>query len=277
MSEVYLTRQFDFSASHRYWREQWSPEQNRKVFGATVNDHGHNYLLEVTVAGTVDEATGMVMNMTDLKGIVSEVLEQFDHKNLNKDLPYFREDIPTSENVAKVLWGLLRPHVKGARLVKLRLAEDEDMWVEYTGKGNPGTSLSRRYKFSAAHLLYSPALTPEQNRHLYGKCSNPQGHGHNYELIVTVGGPVDPTTGMCMDLEELDRVVRQQVISRYDHKNLNQDVEEFHSAVPTGENIVRAVWRRLSQALPAGCLKKLRLVETKNNYFEYSEGGAEGS
>ena len=275
-SEVYLTRLFEFSASHRYTRPEWSPEENRRAFGATVSEHGHNYLLEVTVTGPVEENTGMVMNVTDLKAVVSEVLEQFDHKNLNEDTPYFRDRIPTSENLAEVLWDLLTQRLVAARLVRIRLAEDEDLSVEYTGDlpranpGNLGASLSRRYKFAAAHKLYSPKLSPEQNHRVYGKCANPNGHGHNYELLVTVAGPVDEGTGMCINLSDLDRVVQEQILSHYDHKHLNLDVEDFRNAVPTGEIIVKAAWARLAPALPPGMLKKLKLAETKNNYFEYA-------
>ena len=111
----------------------------------------------------------------------------------------------------------------------------------------PKVFLTRRYKFSAAHRLHSETLSEEENRRVYGKCNNPAGHGHNYCLEVTVTGPVDPETGMCSDVEELDRVVKESVIEKLDHKHLNFEVEEFDGRVPTGENIVQVVWEILSK------------------------------
>ncbi|MCH7760028.1 6-carboxytetrahydropterin synthase [candidate division TA06 bacterium] len=131
----------------------------------------------------------------------------------------------------------------------------------------PKVFLTRRYKFSAAHRLHSETLSEEENRRVYGKCNNPAGHGHNYCLEVTVTGPVDPETGMCSDVEELDRVVKESVIEKLDHKHLNFEVEEFDGRVPTGENIVQVVWEILSKSLPH--LYQLRLQETRDNFFEY--------
>ena len=135
--------------------------------------------------------------------------------------------------------------------------------------------LTRRYKFSAAHRLHSEKLSLEENRKIYGKCNNPEGHGHNYLLEVTVTGPVDPKTGMCSDIEELDRKVQESVIEKFDHKHLNFEVPEFDGRVPTGENIVQVIWEILSngsigtkgRSYPR--LIRLRLQETRDNFFEY--------
>ncbi len=136
-----LTKTFEFSASHRYYRDEWPEEENRRVFGACAypNGHGHNYLLEVTVQGPVDPVTGMVINLVDLKTVVEDVLAEFDHKHLNKDMDYFRDRIPTTENLATTLWerieGRLPPP---ARLAGIRLHEDEDLFVEYAGPARDG-------------------------------------------------------------------------------------------------------------------------------------------
>ena len=143
MPEVTISRRFDFSSSHRYYREEWSEEENTRVFGlcALPNGHGHNYTLEVAVSGEPDPTTGMVINLVDLKGAVEEVLERFDHKHLNLDTPYFSERIPTTENLATVLWDEVaaalaaRPGVPGAwRLARIRLHETDDLYVEYFGE-----------------------------------------------------------------------------------------------------------------------------------------------
>lgn len=136
MPEASLTRTFEFSASHRYYRPEWSEEENLRVFGACAhpNGHGHNYLLEVTVRGPIDPVTGMVINLVDLKAVVEGVLEEFDHRHLNLDVAHFRDRLPTSENLATTLWDLIAQRLPPeARLAALRLHEDEDLYVDYFG------------------------------------------------------------------------------------------------------------------------------------------------
>ena len=125
----------------------------------------------------------------------------------------------------------------------------------------------RRYMLSASHRLHSEALSAEENRAAYGKCNNPHGHGHNYGLEVLVGGPVDPQTGMVVDLAALDEAVRARVIDRFDHMNLNLE-PYFKNRIPTTENLCRAVYDLLKGALPAGQLESVRVEETENNFFE---------
>ena len=127
--------------------------------------------------------------------------------------------------------------------------------------------LSRRYGLSASHRLYSEAYTDEQNRAVYGKCANPHGHGHNYVVEVLVGGAVDPETGMVVNLAALDEVMRNRVMDRFDHTNLNLD-PLFANRVPTTENLCRAVFGLLQGAIPAGELEYVRVEETENNFFE---------
>ena len=136
MPEVTISRRFDFSASHRYYREEWSEEENTRVFGlcALPNGHGHNYTLEVAVAGAPDPVTGMVVNLVDLEDAVAGVVRLFDHKHLNLDTPYFTERIPTTENLAVVLWGLIAQRLAGARLSRIRLFETDDLFVDYCGE-----------------------------------------------------------------------------------------------------------------------------------------------
>lgn len=128
--------------------------------------------------------------------------------------------------------------------------------------------LTRRYRFSASHRLDTPVLTVEENRCLYGKCNNPYGHGHDYVLDVTVEGPLD-TSGRVADRSALDALVARQVIDRLDHKNLNADVPDLASAVPTTENLASAIRQILvkSWTLPAR-LKRIRISETDRNIFE---------
>jgi 6-pyruvoyltetrahydropterin/6-carboxytetrahydropterin synthase len=130
-------------------------------------------------------------------------------------------------------------------------------------------SLTRRYRFAASHRLYSPAFTEVENHRLYGKCGNPYGHGHNYILEVTVSGPIDPETGMVANLGELDPFVEREIIEPFDHKYLNEQVDEFRASVPTSENVCREIYRRL-KAFHAARLEKVRIEETSNNSFEFT-------
>jgi len=143
MANVTISRRFDFSSSHRYYRADWTEAENARVFGlcALPNGHGHNYTLEVAVAGDPDPDTGLVINLVDLKSAVGGVLVRFDHKHLNLDTPYFTDRIPTTENLATVLWELiveslasLPAFLAGWRLTRIRLYETEDLFVEYYGE-----------------------------------------------------------------------------------------------------------------------------------------------
>jgi len=130
----------------------------------------------------------------------------------------------------------------------------------------------RRYMLSASHRLHSDALSAEENRAAYGKCDNPHGHGHNYVVEVLVGGPVDLETGMVVNLAALDEVVRKRVTECFDHTNLNLD-PLFAIRVPTTENLCRAVFGLLKDAMPAGELEYVRVEETENNFFQCYDAG----
>jgi 6-pyruvoyltetrahydropterin/6-carboxytetrahydropterin synthase len=124
----------------------------------------------------------------------------------------------------------------------------------------------RRYLLSASHRLHTEALSPEENRAAYGKCNNPHGHGHNYVVEALIGGGVDRETGMVINLADLDEAVRTRVLERFDHTNLNLD-PLFVNRVPTTENLCRAIFVLLRDALPAGALDSVRVEETENNFF----------
>jgi 6-pyruvoyltetrahydropterin/6-carboxytetrahydropterin synthase len=132
--------------------------------------------------------------------------------------------------------------------------------------------LSRRYVFSASHRLHADTLTDVQNRATYGKCNNPHGHGHNYSLEVTVSGQVDPETGMVCNLVDLDEAVRQSVLERFDHQNLNM-LADFAALVPTTENLTESIFNILKQSFHSAHLERVRIEETLKNSFEYAGGG----
>lgn len=129
-------------------------------------------------------------------------------------------------------------------------------------------TLTSRYRFSASHRLDTTAMTPKENQRLYGKCNNPHGHGHDYVLEISVNGPVDGD-GQVVNREALDTLVRQRVLARLDHKNLNSDLPEFAQTVPTTENLATLVQSALAEhwTLPAR-LARVRISETGRNSFE---------
>ncbi len=137
-------------------------------------------------------------------------------------------------------------------------------------------SVTRKYRFSASHRLHVDTLSEAENWELYGKCNNPFGHGHNYEIAVTVSGPLDARSGRAVDLALLDGLVMRHVIEPFDHCNLNAEVEAFRAVVPTSENLGREVIRRLKQnwsaVFPAEgpCLESIAIAETSRNAFKVS-------
>ncbi len=136
----------------------------------------------------------------------------------------------------------------------------------------PRCRVTRRVHFNAAHRLYNPKFSDEWNRATFGKCANPNFHGHNYELDVTVEGEIEAETGYVFDLTLLQKLAEERVIRHLDHTNLNVDVSWFQDLNPTAENIAVVIWRQLCPALPQGIALRVRLWETPRNYVEY-EGG----
>ena len=132
--------------------------------------------------------------------------------------------------------------------------------------------LTRRVTFSAAHRLWSKHLTEEENYRIYDKCANPNGHGHNYTLEVTVSGKPDPTTGMVMNLTDMKKITNEQVVDWVDHKHLNYDVPWLEDVIPTAEMLVIMFWERLERGFPAGLLYEVKLHETENNVATYRGG-----
>lgn len=129
-------------------------------------------------------------------------------------------------------------------------------------------SVTRRAHFNAAHRLHNPRWTDEQNREVFGLCNNPNYHGHNYEMEVRVTGDIDPETGMVVDLGWLAQLIKREIESRFDHKNLNLDTPEFSELNPTAENIGLVIWRILRGHLPEKYDLHLRLYETPRNFVE---------
>lgn len=129
--------------------------------------------------------------------------------------------------------------------------------------------VSRKEHFNAAHRLYHPAWPDEKNENVFGKCSNPNYHGHNYEIIVSLIGEPDPETGYVYDMKVLSDLIKENVLRKFDHKNLNLDTEYFKDLNPTAENIAVVIWRILRQKIDANLELKITLYETERNFVEY--------
>lgn len=144
-------------------------------------------------------------------------------------------------------------------------------WSIFAGRLFHMIHITRKEHFNAAHKLHNPAWSDEKNREVFGKCSNPNWHGHNYVLYVTVKGAINPDTGYSANLKDLSVVIRKYVTDKLDHKNLNLDVDFMQGIMPSTENVAIAIWKILDPHVKEmGCaLHCVKLMETENNYVEY--------
>ncbi len=134
--------------------------------------------------------------------------------------------------------------------------------------------LTRKAEFSAAHFYWNDDLSPEENEHVFGKCANRNGHGHNYTLEVTVSGEIDPVSGFVVDLKVLKDIMEHEVVGVYDHRHLNHEIPDFKTVIPTTENIAIAAWKRLDGKIPGAKLHKIRVYETPDLYADFYGQGA---
>ncbi|AFZ47508.1 6-pyruvoyl tetrahydropterin synthase and hypothetical protein [Cyanobacterium stanieri PCC 7202] len=263
-----VNRRAKFSASHRYWLPELSEQENQKRFGPNSRfpGHGHNYVLYVSLIGELDQY-GMVQNLSNVKKVIkNEVTSQLDYGYLNDIWEEFKQTLPTTENIARVIWQRLAPHLP---LTDIQLYEHPQLWVNYQGKDMEAT-LTIQTHFSAAHRLASNQLSYEENLEIYGKCARPNGHGHNYHLEVSVTGEMDSRTGMIVDLVALQNVIDEYVVEPFDHTFLNKDIAHFADTVPTAENIAFYIATLLKEPVSKlGVeLDKIKLIESPNNSCE---------
>ncbi|MBD2297716.1 6-carboxytetrahydropterin synthase [Nostoc sp. FACHB-190] len=263
-----VNRRAQFSASHRYWLPELSDAENFEKFGAGSKfpGHGHNYVLFISLAGELDKY-GMVLNLSDVKQVIKrEVTSQLDFSYLNDVWAEFQETLPTTENIARVIWRRLAPHLP---VVRVQLFEHPELWADYMGNSMEAY-LSISTHFSAAHRLAHPDLSLEDNTEIYGKCARTNGHGHNYHLEVTVKGEIDQRTGMIVDLGALQKAIADYVVEPFDHTFLNKDVPYFAEVVPTAENIALYISNLLRSPIQelGAKLYKVKLIESPNNSCE---------
>ncbi len=242
---------------------------------------GHDYLCELTVGGPIDPRTGMVVNIKDVDAVLkAQVVVPLDGTLLDRDVPAFRDTPPTPELLAQFIWEQCVPALPPeGRLARVALWPTSTLRAELSAippeSPTPMLTVTRAYDFSASHRLHSAHLSDTENADIFGKCNWANGHGHNYEVEVTLAGEPDPRTGHLIALDKLDALVEDEVLRPYDHRHLNHDAPEFAHLNPTSENLTRVIWdklaRRLAQSGEMGAARLYKVVvrETARNYFEY--------
>ena len=230
---------------------------------------GHFFTLQATVAGDLDPASNYLLNIKQVDAMVRE-----------RAIPHVAAAVRSGRfgggaGVAGELFILLRAAWPGVVLDKLGLSLSPflSLSVHASEFPMPGdVRLSQKFEFSASHRLHNPALSEERNRAIFGKCNNPHGHGHNYELQVTLAGRPD-ANGLLIDVPAFERIVARTVIDRFDHKNLNIELSEFADVIPSVENIARVIYRLLKPALESDRtrLAAVTVWETPKTWCEYQE------
>lgn len=238
------------------------------------------FSVEATVDGPVDSASGMVVNLADMKTEIRRLVVQ-PLEGLVLDGENGRPEARTPEQLAVLVRDRLAEGIGGCGLRRVRLVEPATLVVDFpTGNGEE-MDVTRIYEFSASHRLHSAALSDDENRRIFGKCNNPAGHGHNYVLEVTVRGTAPEGSGELLTAGAFDRIVEEQIVDRWDHRNLNEDLEDFAGVNPTAEEIARVAWGRLeaplNEAAPPARLHRVKLRETDRNHVEYFGPEAEAS
>jgi 6-pyruvoyltetrahydropterin/6-carboxytetrahydropterin synthase len=225
-------------------------------------------VLRAVVEGPVDRRTGYLCDIKDIDRILRTVVAaglQTRGEGTGSDSPSLAAALA---NVFPHAARGLRP--AALRSLELHASPHTRLAVDERGAGM--IRLTQSFEFSAAHRLFCKELSDEENRRLFGKCSNPKGHGHNYVVEVTVCGTVDSGKGTVADVGHVDRVVLERVIEPFDHKNLNLECAEFAQLNPSVENIARVIWDRLAGAFDGCRLASVRVWETPKTCAEYTGG-----
>jgi 6-pyruvoyltetrahydropterin/6-carboxytetrahydropterin synthase len=251
----------EFSAARRTYSPHLSDEENRALFGRASSPagHGHGYRLRVVLGGELNPSTGAIAPFANVAAALRAIHEKLDHRNLNREVPELAGAPVTTECLARLAYCTLRVDLPVARV---RLHETPQLFAEYDG---PRPALGVERSFSAAHCLRRSHLSEEENVRLFGRCANPNGHGHRYAAQITVCGPLDERSGTVIALPTVENALAA-VLDPWDGKHLDREVAEFNSLPSTGENIVGVLWPRLDDRL-GGRVVRLRLTETENNRF----------
>ncbi len=272
---MYLTisKKFEISLSYRHFQPGWTQQENEQFFGqAAGGKHGYggNFEAYFVFHGDVDDKNGMVINVTVIKDRIKKLLsERYDHKYLNVDTKPFDIIVPTPENVARHLLADAAPLFKNeaADLVAVHLIVSPEERATVIADGR----VERHYglQFSAARRTWSPHLTEQENKRLFGSAADESGHGHHYYLRATVYGEVDTKNGMIVAPSESQKALGS-LHKLLDHRNLNSDVPELKKVAITTESLASFIFERLSNRLP---IQRIRLWENPWFYAECLKDG----
>jgi 6-pyruvoyltetrahydropterin/6-carboxytetrahydropterin synthase len=255
-----------FAVNHRPDEQLHQLPSNPYAGYPSLNGLGYYFQLDITVGGLIDPRSGYLVD-----------IKQIDQHARHIAIPLVDRAIRRAQfggggGVALELFRQLRDGWNGPPVQTLNLALSPFLALAVTTREYPMIRMSQKFEFAASHRLHNPAFSDEQNHLTYGKCNNPHGHGHNYELQVTLVGEPD-SSGVLMDIPHLERIVAQTVIERFDHHNLNVELPEFHEMLPSVENIARVIYRLLKPRLqtPRANLASVTVWETPKTWCEYSE------
>jgi len=262
-----LTREVRFAINRRPDDQLRGKPTNGFAGFPSLSGLGHYFALQVKLEGSLQADSGYLCNIKDIDNAVRQSAIPLIESKIRADA------FGSGAMVLADLFHVLRDAWPGTTLTSLRLALSPFVSLSILVQESPMVRLSQKFEFSASHRLHNPALNAGQNSRLFGKCNNPHGHGHNYELQVTLIGAPD-ANGELIALPQMERIVQSAVIDRFDHRNLNVELPEFKETNPTVENIAQVIYRLLKRPLAdAGAkLGTVTLWETPKTFCEYGEG-----
>jgi 6-pyruvoyltetrahydropterin/6-carboxytetrahydropterin synthase len=251
---------FEFSAARRTMSPQLSEAENVKLFGNACSVHGHNYGARLTFRSEQFKLEGPLVRHDQISSCLRSLQAELDHRDLNNDVPGMKDRPMTTESLAEYIYERVNALLP---LHRVRLHERDDFFAEVWD--DESVFLGLRRPFCAAHRLHAASLSNSENVELYGKCNNPNGHGHRYLVEATIGGKVDARSGTLYDFVALKEAL-QSALEPWQNRHLDLETDEFREMPSTGENIVRALWSRVDPGVEER-LTRLRLWETQNNRF----------
>lgn len=262
-----VSKRLEFSASRRLADPRLTRAENLAAFGAETEARygaGRNYVAWFVFTGSVDPATGMLMNISEIKKRAGTIIDdRYDHRFLNQDNPSFAEQVPTAENVARQLFGDVAPLFQGSGAELTSVYLEETPQRSATAYANGTTEANYEFRFSAARTTMSPHLSAEENRRLFGIAASPHGHGHDYRVRLTSRSDESPAPFV---KDQAIARCRAELIAELDHKNLNLEVAGLQGSPMTTEVIARYLFQRAREFLP---LTRVRLYERPDFFAEY--------
>ncbi len=259
-----LTREIRFAVNEGE-DDQYARRPSNSFAGfPSLTGMGHYFIVRATLAGQLEADTSYLRNIRDIDRAVRRDLIPLATAFVR------RGRFGGGGLLVSRMFDVLKDAWAPAALVELRLLLTPFLHLTVSASENPMVRLSHMFEFCASHRLHNPALNEEENRLAFGKCNNPHGHGHNYRLQVTLLGKPD-SAGLIMPMPAFEEIVSSNVIDKFDHRNLNIEIPEFASLIPTVENIAKVIYRTLKPHFQDAVLASVTVWETEKTWCEYSE------